>query len=187
MMIDIQGNFQLILPPTATSGFTIQNPSGNFEMFTPNGSFTNMSKELNLQSAGAASISSQGMLGLGSFTDTQIVGTNSVQVYSPNAVVMYSGETSIGGKLSATVSSPLSTLDGDTLAKVNSLVKSIVVAPDVRIGSEGASLRVILEDFLTIFNTHSHSGVTSGSHVSGPPLNQAPLGYPVTSEITKVS
>lgn len=61
-----------------------------------------------------------------------------------------------------------------------------VLSDDVKMGIEALVKKLITEDFVALFNTHTHGGVTSGAGASGPPSLQVAESQ-VTTNNTKAS
>ena len=108
-----------------------------------------------------------------------------IQISSGTAISLASNKVLLGAVVNAAVSAGVeASLSGDTKATVASKTKAVVTAPDVRVGGEDATLRVLLETFLPVFLQHTHVGVKTGDGVSGPVSDSVPDS--VLSQVSKV-
>lgn len=65
---------------------------------------------------------------------------------------------------------------GDALVRIASQAEVRVDAPIVRLGTETAIKKIVHEEFLALFNAHTHSGVEAGPDTTGPPTAAAVAG-----------
>jgi hypothetical protein len=186
LSIDKDGSTLLKLPQTATMGFLARLLGGDFEIENLQGSFNTKTKEVQMRALENASITAEQGLYLGAGNDTSMTSGNSINLAAKNQINMYSpGNICVGAVagVDVTTGDQLS-LSGDALAQLSSSVLSVVSAPDTRIGSSAATLRVVLESFITLFNSHMHSGIKRGYEVTDPPVT--PADDSVLSVNTKV-
>ena len=83
------------------------------------------------------------------------------------------------GKLMAAIQNDATIQAGATATLKGGTDAVVEGGTAVRLGAAGANLRLITELFMVLFNSHVHSGVTTGPGNSGPPTT--PLG---TSHMT---
>jgi len=75
--------------------------------------------------------------------------------------------------------------NGDVEVKAAITGKVIVDSNNVELGKGAGESLLLGDSFKTLFNTHFHSGVTTGPGVSGPPVEPNTVKYYHLSDISK--
>ncbi len=170
--IDEDGNLGITTPITATRGILLQPLGGPLEVRSPTFGINFHGAGVQFHSDTLASLSSTTTTTIGSAGSISIIGEKEMQIFSPTLDVS-GAYINVGSAISTQISSGVDTsISGDTQASLISKIKVLLSSPEIMLG-DGATLHVVLETFLDLFNTHTHPGVKSGEDVSAPPLQQA--------------
>jgi hypothetical protein len=176
LTVDEDGNVGIRTPLSATRGILFQVQGGNLEAEVNNGQVGIHAKGIQMRSDTMASLTSLTNTSIGSDNTVSMIGKVEAQVMAPTVDI---GATTlnIGGMTAMTISSGgTTTVSGDTAADLVSKAKILLNSPSIVLG-ESATLRLILETFLDLYNSHTHSGVKSGNEETAPPSQTADSSY----------
>lgn len=178
---DENGNFVLTLPPTATVGLVTKLLGGNLQLVVENGDVVAAAKNVAVTTKESVSVQAAEDLFLTSGNRSFLTSGSSTYIISDSEVGISSNSVSIGADVDLKVSSAKSsTLSSDLVSTIEGKARAVVSSPDVRLGDDSASLRILLESFLPIFMAHTHEGVKAGNEVSGPVSGSSPEGVLTT-------
>jgi hypothetical protein len=176
LTVDEDGNMGIRTPLSATRGVLFQVEGGNLEAEINQGQLGVHAKGIQLRSDTLASITSLTNTSIGSDNTVSMIGKVSAEVMAPTVDI---GATTVnmGGMTAMTLSSGgTTTVSGDTITTLVSKAKVLLNSPSIVLG-ESATLRLLLETFLDLYNSHTHAGVSSGNSETAPPSQLADSSY----------
>jgi len=179
--MDDEGNLVLMIPPTATVGVLMKLLGGNLQIMLETGDVVVGAQNVSVSSAGSISTQAKEDTVVGSGKRVFLTAGSEAYVIAEKEMDISARTISIGADKDVRVSSALeSVVSGDKTSRLESIGTSIVSAPDVRLGDDTATLRLLLETFIPVFMSHTHTGVKEGDGVSGPVSGPAPEGVLTT-------